>query len=139
MVGAEPLTWDEIGHMHASGLVSIGAHTHSHLDLRTATPNQVEDEIARSDELIARNVGVVPQHFAYPWGYWGAEADPVLRSRYRSCVLGGSPSPRFDDVHLVPRIPVQSTDSFGGFQAKLRHGGRSEERLRRTLKGYRGP
>lgn len=138
-VGAEPLTWDEIGQMLDSGLVTVGAHTHSHLDLRGASAHQVEDEIAASDDLLDRRLGLVARHFAYPWGFWGVDADRVVRTRYESAVLGGNPAPRFDDPFRLTRIPIQSTDSHRLFLGKLRHGGRSEERLRRRLKGYDGP
>lgn len=138
-LGAQPLTWDEIGEMLDSGLMTVGAHTHTHLDLRSASMAQVEDEIAASDDLFDRRLGLVARHFAYPWGFWGAAADRAIRARYESAVLGGHPSPTFDDRFRLNRIPIQSTDSYRGFLGKLKHGGRSEERLRRILKGYDGP
>lgn len=137
--GAEPLTWDEIGRMQESGLVTIGAHTHTHADLREASRSAVQDEIGVSNELIRDRLGVEPRHFAYPWGYWGEAAHDVVAETYETATLGGHPVIATHDLLKVNRIPVQLSDGVWGFKSKMRSGGRNEERLRRRLTGYYGP
>lgn len=113
--GATPLTWDEIGTMNESGLMSLGAHTHQHLDLRRASLHKVEEDLGLSDELISRRVGVNPRHFAYPWGYWSPIADTVVRSRYDSAALGvGHPSPptRIPTCCIACRCSAATACSF---------------------------
>ncbi|CAN5849067.1 hypothetical protein BH18ACT6_BH18ACT6_05040 [soil metagenome] len=138
--GATPLTWDEIGTMNESGLMSLGAHTHQHLDLRRASLHKVEEDLGLSDELISRRVGVNPRHFAYPWGYWSPIADTVVRSRYDSAALGGGPPITADtDPYLLHRLPVQRSDGMLFFKRKAKRGMRLEETTRRWLRGYHLP
>lgn len=138
--GAPPLTWDQISDMIGSGLVTVGAHTHRHVDLRYLAANEIEMELTRSDELIESRLGIQPVHFAYPWGYWSAEAEPFVRRRYRSAVLGGTPRPQSaPDPLRLHRYPVQRSDGFSSFEPRLVGGFRLEEAVRRRLKGYSGP
>ena len=137
---AEPLSWDQIGIMLGSGLVTIGAHTHRHLDLRFLSVDAVEDELGTGDDLIETRLGIRPGHFAYPWGFWSSTADPVVRRRYTSAALGGSArSQSRPELHLLHRYPVQLSDGYRFFGARLRGGLRLEEVIRRRIKGYTGP
>lgn len=134
------LNWGQIQEMVDSGIVTLGAHTHTHADLRTIPSDAIESELATCDDLIAERTGVVPEHFAYPWGYWSAHADAIVRARYRSAVLGGSPeSSRPLDPHRIPRFPVQRSDGARFFEGRLEGGFLLEERVRRRIRGYRGP
>ncbi len=135
-----PLSWDQVNEMHASGLMTLGAHTHMHRDLRTMTPAELSADIEASDELIDARVGVRPQHFAYPWGYWSQQADSMIRQRYDTAVLGGTVrhSVAVDD-HLMSRVPIQLSDSHAFFKRKVTRGQPTEERVRRLLGDYKGP
>lgn len=138
--GAEPLNWGMVKSMLASELMTLGAHTHTHPDLRSIAADSVERECATSDELIVDRTGVTPRHFAYPWGYWSPESDGVVRARYRTATLG-SPRPRtrLDDEHLIHRLPVQLSDGSRWFGPRVTGGLLFEESLRRRLRGYEGP
>lgn len=139
--GAEPLTWDQIEEMAGSGLVTIGAHTHTHADLRTLSRDAITTEIETSNGLIESRLGVSPAHFAYPWGYWSAEADEVIRSHYQSAALGGHSRHLIHewDPFRIHRFPVQLSDGSRWFASRVRGGLQIEEAIRRRLRGYRGP
>jgi peptidoglycan/xylan/chitin deacetylase (PgdA/CDA1 family) len=138
--GAEPLSWTMIESMVNSGLLTVGAHTHSHLDMRYASPSQIEHEIATSNAVISSRLGFDPPHFAYPWGYWSEAADRAVRDRYETAVLGGSPRPPANPgLHRLHRYPVQLSDGVTYFGARVRGGLRVEEQLRRLIRGYSGP
>lgn len=134
---APPLNWDQIGDMLASGLLTLGAHTHTHPDLRRCTSDEIERELAICDEAIERRVSERPRHFAYPWGYWSSEADRLTRLRYSTAALGApvTADPVGDD-HLVFRLPVQRSDSGAIFRGRLRSGLRLEEMVRRRVRNY---
>ncbi len=137
---AEPLTWDQVSDMAESGLMTLGAHTHTHLDVRAASRAEIEDELGRSDALILSRTGIAPRHFAYPWGYWSAAADTPVRSRYSTATLGtGSPITAATDPMLLNRVAVQLSDGVFFFTRKMRTGMQLEDRVRRRLAGYRGP
>lgn len=137
---AEPITWSQVQEMLDSGLLTLGAHTHRHLELGAMTVAMIEDEIGTSNELITRRTGVEPVHFAYPWGYWSASAHPVIAAAYRTATLGsGAPITADTDPLQLNRIPVQLSDGVFFFRRKMRSGLPAEDWLRRRLARYDGP
>jgi peptidoglycan/xylan/chitin deacetylase (PgdA/CDA1 family) len=138
--GAEPLTWDQVGEMGASGLLTVGAHTHRHADMRTLSADEVDDELGTSDRLIEERLGTSAAHFAYPWGFWSESADAGVSRRYRSATLAGVANHGEPfDPHRLRRFPVQLSDGFRWFEARMRGGFRLEEMLRRRRNDYTGP
>lgn len=135
------LTWGQLSEMLASGLVTVGAHTDSHADLRTLEEDQVADEIRTSNELIESRLGVRPRHFAYPWGYWGSTADEIVRREYTSAALGSARVRTSSalDLHQLHRFPIQLSDGRRWFVKRLVGGLLVEEELRRRIRNYRGP
>lgn len=135
------LKWPQIVEMMESGLVTLGAHTHTHPDMRFLSSSEVQLEIEASDKAFLRYLDQTPNHFAYPWGYWAADADVAVRSRYECAFLGSVSilgNPRADD-HLIHRFPIQRSDRRQWFAPRLEGGLRAEESLRRRLRGYSGP
>jgi peptidoglycan/xylan/chitin deacetylase (PgdA/CDA1 family) len=134
---APPLNWDQIEEMLSSGLMTLGAHTHNHPDLRRLQSSEVESELETCNKIIERRTSLWPRHFAYPWGYWSKAADALTRTRYKTAALGGPiEADPFGDDHLVSRLPVQRSDGLVFFQARMHNGLRLEERFRRRLRGY---
>jgi peptidoglycan/xylan/chitin deacetylase (PgdA/CDA1 family) len=137
---AVPLSWDQIHEMQADGLATIGAHTHTHPDLRGLAAGEVALELETSNRLISDRLGVRPRHFANPKGWWAPAAEPELRSRYETSVLGEGPAlvPGTDPMR-IHRIAVQKSDDMRFFKRKLDTGLVFEERLRRIVHRYQGP
>ncbi len=137
---ADPLTWGQIEEMATSGLMTVGAHTHRHPDLRHLDADRIVEELDTSNELIRRRLGVEPHHFAYPWGYWSEQADAAVRSRYETATLGsGAPITARTDPVLINRVPVQLGDGVFFFTRKMQSGLRLEDKVRRRITGYVGP
>jgi peptidoglycan/xylan/chitin deacetylase (PgdA/CDA1 family) len=135
---ADPVSWSELEAMQ-SELMTVGAHTHTHPDLRAVDSDTVERELDESDRLIEERLSVRPEHFCYPYGYWSSSADGAVRSRYRSATLGAGGDLLADtDPYLVPRIPIQLSDGMFFFKRKMRSGMRLEEVVRRRVAGYDG-
>lgn len=110
------LTWDQLGELAASELVTIGNHTHTHV-----RPERLDaGELDRCTAELERRVGVTPRHFAYTWGIPVPAAEPLLRERFRSAATGlvGRNHPGVDPIALR-RVPVRGSDPFPFFAAKL--------------------
>ncbi len=138
--GDRPLSWDQVDVMLGTGLVTLGAHTHTHPDLRGMPTDQIEEEIGESNQLIELRTGQRPRHFAYPKGYWDEIADKVVRDQYETAVLGaGAPVRLSTDPFRIARVPVQQSDGQFFFTRKMARGMRLEERVRALVKGYRNP
>lgn len=137
---AGTLGWSEVNEMADSGLVTIGAHTHSHPDMRDLTALESELELERSNDLIEMHTGVLPKHFAYPFGFWSESSERAVRKHYDTAVLGaGPPITKTTDLHRLSRLPVQLSDGFFMFTRKIQRGMRLEEAVRRRMKGYQNP
>ena len=136
----EPLSWDQVRSMFDSGLATVGAHTHSHPDLRQLMREVLVEELDRSNQLIAQRVGVFPAHFTYPKGRWTPLAHEAVRARYRTATFGGDTTiTEQTDLHMLHRVPVQRSDLVFLFRSKMRSGGRTEDRARRFVRGYGEP
>lgn len=126
------LNWAQVNEMVSTGLVTIGSHSHRHLDARRHDGRELESDLLVCDETIAKRTGIKPQHYAYPWGHWSSQADPIVRARYRTASVGSGPGlgPGFDP-HRLPRLPVMASDGDLLFRRKMWGGFRLETGLRR--------
>jgi peptidoglycan/xylan/chitin deacetylase (PgdA/CDA1 family) len=113
------LTWDQVREMAGSGLCTLGNHTHHHVRPEALTVRELD----ACTEAVVREVGVVPAHFAYPWGIPVPALEDALARRFRSAVTGhlGRNLPGADLLRLS-RVPVRGSDPVEFFRAKL--GGR---------------
>jgi peptidoglycan/xylan/chitin deacetylase (PgdA/CDA1 family) len=134
-----PVSWDQVGEMLGSGLMTLGAHTHTHPDFRHISPAQIEDEIVGSNRMISERTGSTPRHFTYTWGYWTEQADRLVRAHYETATVAGCRSALGAPSNAIPRLPVQLSDGWTFFKPRVRGGFRLEDTLRRRLSGYTGP
>ena len=134
--GARPITWAGLGELTASGLATIGSHTHTHALLDRADGPAAAAEVDRSIELIGERLAISCRHFAYPKALLGSpEAEAVVRSRFASAAVGGSRANVVGrtDVHRIARTPIQVSDGLRWFRRKNRGGMRLEEAGRSLL------
>jgi peptidoglycan/xylan/chitin deacetylase (PgdA/CDA1 family) len=111
------LSWEQVAEMVASGLCTVGNHTHRHVRPEHLTSAELDECSAAIDERL----GVVPRHFAYPWGVPVPAMTDELATRFRSACTGalGRNRPGTDRIALR-RLPVRRTDPLPFFRAKLR-------------------
>lgn len=82
--GRDMLSWDEIREMHASGLISFGAHTLTHPDLTSLPAGRVEAEVRDSKTIIEDALSAPVVCFAYPCGRYDKRSREIA-SRYFEC------------------------------------------------------
>jgi peptidoglycan/xylan/chitin deacetylase (PgdA/CDA1 family) len=127
--GAECLTWNKVRELRKAG-VEFGSHTVTHPQLRSVTTEQMRAEVGRSKDDIQEKLGERVDAFAYPYAF--PETDRIFVDRlrgalqeneYRSGVttIIGRASPS-DNPLFMRRLPVNSDDDLGFFQAKLEGG-----------------
>ena len=75
------LTWDQIAEMVRGG-ISFGSHTCSHLNLKFASLEKVEEELAKSKEIIEKKIKARVDCFAYPY-----DADFETHLRVKSVLM----------------------------------------------------
>ena len=131
-----PLSWSAVRDALATGLVTVGSHTHTHALLDRVTAAEAEDEIDRSIGLIGERLQVEAEHFAYPKAVRGSPAaEAVVRRRFRSAALAGTRPNAYGrtDVYRLARSPVQVADGMQWFRHKADGGMALEDDLRRIL------
>ncbi len=62
------MTWEQMRHMQASGLVEFGSHTCSHRRLRDLPEAEIIKEITQSKKIIEMNLERSVRCFCYPFG-----------------------------------------------------------------------
>lgn len=120
-LAVEPVTWEMVGEMAESGLVTLGAHTHTHPVLTKVSPTQIEEELARPIELFQQRLGIKPQHFCYPRAIWNPTVEKMVARYYESAVIGGGERATIEHFHpyRIPRLPIRRSDGWHYFQAKV--------------------
>jgi peptidoglycan/xylan/chitin deacetylase (PgdA/CDA1 family) len=135
----EALTWSQLDEAVASGLVTVGAHTHGHHNLARASEPVCRDEMARCQELIEDRLGSACRHFAYPWSVASPAAERVARRLFDTAALHAWRTNRAGSIDpwRLGRVPVLRSDGLAFFRAKVQ-GRLDGEALAYRLLG-RGP
>jgi peptidoglycan/xylan/chitin deacetylase (PgdA/CDA1 family) len=134
------MTWAGAREMAATGLVTIGSHTHSHALLDRLSPDEAAAELDRSRQLIEEKVGVPGDHFAYPKAVAPpAPVEAVVRQRFHTAAQGGNrPNPDAQtDPHRLARTAIQVSDGMEYFVRKAEGGMAFEDTFRRAANRVR--
>ncbi|BCU78115.1 polysaccharide deacetylase family protein [Luteolibacter sp. LG18] len=78
------ITWDELRKMAAQGH-EIGSHTWSHTGVTKQTPEQVEEELVKSRDAIAKEIGRPPLTLAFPFNQTTPEITAAALKHYIAC------------------------------------------------------
>lgn len=131
-----PLSWATLRDLAASGLVTIGSHTHTHALLDRADIKAAASELDRSIAVLEDRLGIEPRHFAYPKGVPGSpSAVSAVRARFASAALADVGVNRYGrtDPYRLARSPIQASDGMRWFARKLNGGLALEGTLRRAI------
>ena len=120
--GPDALSWTQLEEASATGLVTVGGHTHGHTDLSRASGEAAEEEMRRCKDLIEDRLGAACRHFAYPWAVGSSAADRVARELFDSAALDAWRTNRRGriDPHRLGRTPVLRGDGPRFFGPKAR-------------------
>lgn len=105
--------WDELAEAARHPLVTIGAHSLHHYNLRRLEEAKTRDELMSSAAEIERRLGARPRHLAYPYGYRQAVGSREVRLAaevgFASAVTtrhGMLRASHAAHLHALPRISV---------------------------------
>ena len=107
------MNWDEIRSVAAHPLVTIGAHTINHSNLKRLSEADARHEIGAVRDMLRAELGSEPSHFAYPYGYPSAvgcrEVGFARDAGYVSAVTtrhGVLRAEHAGFLHALPRISI---------------------------------
>ncbi len=123
------LGWDDLDVCLESGLVSVGSHSHQHLDGSICSAAQLVDEAGSSWDLLQARLG--DNHskwYAYPFGNTGTGhvnahyVEAVRNAGYAGAVTTNVSLAdwRRHDLHLLPRVEAAGQDTGAVLKAKVR-------------------
>ena len=120
--GDDALTWPLLERAVATGLVTVGAHTHNHANLAKASEVEASLEMQTSKSLVEQRLGVVCRHFAYPWSVASEGARRAAGRLFDSSALDSWKTNRRGaiDPQRLGRIPILRSDGTMFFRAKTR-------------------
>jgi peptidoglycan/xylan/chitin deacetylase (PgdA/CDA1 family) len=130
-----PMSWAQLSEMIASGLMTVGSHSHSHRPFDRLSSASAEAECRRAKGLIEERLGTAVPVFAYPQAVSGNE-DAV--ARHHSYAVAGVGSKNLSgDFHplRVRRTPVRASDGMFFFRRRLEGIRPLEDALYESLRG----
>jgi peptidoglycan/xylan/chitin deacetylase (PgdA/CDA1 family) len=114
------MTWPDLADAVGTGLVTIGSHTHNHVDLARVDRRTAEEEMRRSKGLIEDRLGVTCEDFAYPWSVASPPAESLARELFRTAALRWATNRRAHiDPYRLGRSPILRSDGQTFFRAKV--------------------
>ena len=113
----EPLSWEQLASMTATGLMTVGSHSHTHPNFDRITAAQAEEELATAEDLLQQRAGVTSEIFAYPRGRvahrdvvarhhrfaLGADGEKNLAGTFRALAVSRTPARRSDGLFFFRR------------------------------------
>lgn len=116
------LTWDMLSTLVAEGLVTVGSHTLTHVDLSTAPPDRARREIFESKQRLEGRLGVTVNDFSYPSGrYSPAVVSLVEAAGYRTAATTRPGNTlRLEERLTLPRVRVDGREGLAEFISKLK-------------------
>jgi len=123
-----PITWNELENCMSSGLVAVGAHSHTHRNGVSSTRAQLEEEAARSRAVLVERLGE-SAGWAYSYPY-GSRRLGQVTDQYLAAVAGagfrlavttdlGLAGPA-DNPLAYPRVEAHALDTPAVLGAKIR-------------------
>ena len=124
----KPIKWREIEHCLASGLITLGAHSHEHRRANECTSDEIHEEVGRSAEILFNRFGKenVPV-YAYPYGntflgHVPPDYEKAVRANgFKLAVTTDFGQVTQDsEVFRLPRIEAHGLDTAAVMRAKLK-------------------
>lgn len=110
---ASLMDWNELRRFAAHPLVTIGAHSVHHYNLRRLSAEKALRELVDARRILEVELGEAPRHMAYPYGYESAvgqrEVDLARKAGYVSAVTtrhGLLQTEHASHLHALPRISI---------------------------------
>jgi len=116
------LTWEMLSTLVSEGLVTVGAHTLTHVDLTAAAPDRARREVFLSKQRLEERLGVAVVDFAYPAGRYNPTVVGLVDAAgYRTAVTTRPGAVlRLEERLTLPRVRVDGREGLAEFIPRLR-------------------
>jgi len=131
------MSWQQITELAQQG-VTFGGHSHSHSDLSALEPDDIQWQLIKCRDEIARHTGQIPSHFAPPYGRTNSKVHAAIKAVYKTS--SGTRLARArstDDLLDLPRIEMFYFQDIKRWQRHLAGRGAPYLALRKSLRAVR--
>jgi peptidoglycan/xylan/chitin deacetylase (PgdA/CDA1 family) len=106
------MTWDQIRNFIVEG-GNVGQHTSSHIHMPLNTKESVKEDILNSHKSFMKELGFIPELFAYPYGETSKEVINILKEFNITHAFGQHSGviSIYDNEHYLPRFSLN--EQFG--------------------------
>jgi len=108
------MNWNHIREMVNSG-VSIGHHTKNHLHLTNSSKKNVINEIEEASNDFLKNLGFVPDIFAYPYGEYNLEIKQIVQ-KYFKASFGQQSGSLFNEIDIFELPRFSMNEQYGNLK-----------------------
>lgn len=119
------MNWEQLRQLaDTDGRLTVGSHSHSHLDLGKLDERSLERELVLSKGILQERLGREVSALAYPFGWSGtynqATRSSAIKAGYRLAFISqsGVNHPRKLDPFEIRRLGVGATDSLATLRAR---------------------
>lgn len=101
------LTKEQIKEMTQSGVIQIGSHTASHLNLKQISPSDADAQLQSSKQILSDLLGEEVTAVSYPGGFWNREIARQAEKYYDiAFITFGAHTYEKDKRYQVPRAGI---------------------------------
>lgn len=100
------MTWDQIRELDADPLVEIGHHGHAHAHMTEISNDEAKADIEEADKIYLRELGYIPDLFAYPYGEFSENMIEIAKSKNYEAAFAqySSAANSRNDIMALPRF-----------------------------------
>ncbi len=117
---AAMMTWDDVRAAAAAG-VEIGSHSSTHVELDIVPRDRLHDEVDRSRQRLAGELGQAPRSLSYPHGYHSRAVVRAARAAGfdSACAVKDAWSSSADDRFALARLFVWNSTTVDDLRSLL--------------------
>lgn len=114
------MSWDDVCALGLDEIVSYGAHSINHFNLRALHYDDKFTEIMKSKQVIERKTGKEVNVFAYPGGGYDKECVDIVNAEYLFGFKDRVGVPGLFDKNTIPRLSIDARhNDFKAFLVEL--------------------
>ena len=100
------MNWDQLREMVNSGVI-IGHHTKSHFHLVNKDKETIINEIEEANDDFLKNLGFIPDIFAYPYGEYSYEIKQIVKEYFKAA-FGQQSGGIYNEINIfeLPRFSL---------------------------------
>ena len=115
------LSIENVKEMYNSDLVEFGSHTHSHIDAKSVTENELINEIETCNIKIKEWLGYNTLDFCYQYGFYSSDTNKLLSNFYKRIYTSDcKPLEKRNDSLVRGLIGISTDDTDFIFKNKIK-------------------